>query len=755
MTTMLELTKHKLDAVEALTPKLHPVIEQVTRAITNYTVHPRMKAVIAVSHIMLFASQFRRNIEMWDGTEVPINSIGVVLCDSGAGKDSSHRAAKRCFEPGYELITKHLEVEARKRAIQRARNAEEDLPDEYEVYKKYLDLVPPFETAVTTGPGLIALLNTMEPHDLGANYIYSGEFGDQLTYNANIAENITILAELYDLGVREGTFTKGVEFRSKAINGQSLSALMMGSPVMLYDEAVKYRFETAFMSKLARRSFFCYVPEPMPSPDFMSHDDPMQALDDFERALDDEAAHARAVMRDGVVAITTHHLKHLGTTITTSEEVRTYYTTYKRYNSDLVEHSMNRESTSALIRRHLQWKALKVAGAFAILDCSPTVELDHFIAAIQFCELLSGDMQIFENDLNKSYYERFSDYCHTLVRNEPKVTVDVHDIKKRGFLANVSRTKLQEMINLCASYDKQGIYSVVGDGAAIQYEPIIKSDAITVSYKPIDTRSLNAAVEAGDTVAIDRAKQQIAMNTAYGYELGTTTFSDLGDLLSGDFAYSNFRFRDGTRGRDNIIGSTKWIILDIDDSVLTASEAHFLLMDINHYISLSSDPNNEYKFRILIELDAPVELAPVAWKHFIAAIAEDLALKADPLPQSQIFFSYAGRPVLSQLDAEPLSVRDYIMTANERSAAKEPAVLTTAAKKAKLNDPLSTFIYAFEAPMGQGSRSLIRAAMHARDLGATRDEVLELMENINNYWEFPMPRDRFEKTILAQVMRMF
>ena len=85
MTTMLELTKHKLDAVEALTPKLHPVIEQVTRAITNYTVHPRMKAVIAVSHIMLFASQFRRNIEMWDGTEVPINSIGVVLCDSGAG----------------------------------------------------------------------------------------------------------------------------------------------------------------------------------------------------------------------------------------------------------------------------------------------------------------------------------------------------------------------------------------------------------------------------------------------------------------------------------------------------------------------------------------------------------------------------------------------------------------------------------------------------------------------------------------------
>ena len=459
-------------------------------------------------------------------------------------------------------------------------------------------------------------------------------------------------------------------------------------------------------------------------------------------------------MKDGVISVTNYQLTKAETPLEVSDKVFELYTIYKRYNTEVVAHTMNKESTSALIRKHLQWKALKLSGAFAVMDCSDVIQEEHYIAAMQYCESLSKDMENFERDLNKSYYERFSDYCHTLVRNEPKVTVDVHDIKKRGFLANVSRTKLQGMINLCASYDKQGIYSVVGDGAAIQYEPIIKSDAINVSYKPIDTRSLNAAVESGDFVAIDRAKQQIAMNTAYGYELGTTTFSDLGDLLSGDFAYSNFRFRDGTRGRDNIIGSTKWIILDIDDSVLTASEAHFLLMDINHYISLSSDPNNEYKFRILIELDAPVELAPVAWKHFIAAIAEDLALKADPLPQSQIFFSYAGRPVLSQLDAEPLSVRDYIMTANERSAAKEPAVLTTAAKKAKLNDPLSTFIYSFEAPMGQGSRSVIRAMMHAKDLGADLAYCLELFDNIQNYWISPFHEER-QQTFRQQIARMF
>jgi hypothetical protein len=155
---------------------------------------------------------------------------------------------------------------------------------------------------------------------------------------------------------------------------------------------------------------------------------------------------------------------------------------------------MNRDSTSALIRRHLQWKALKLAGAFAILDLSDTVELDHFVAATQFCELLAGDMDLFEHDLNKSYYERFSDFCHTLVRQESKVVVDVHEIKKRGFLSNVSKPKLVELVNLCASYDKQSIYSVIGDGAGIQYEPIVKTDVLDISYKPIDTRKLNEAV---------------------------------------------------------------------------------------------------------------------------------------------------------------------------------------------------------------------------------------------------------------------
>jgi hypothetical protein len=69
-------------------------------------------------------------------------------------------------------------------------------------------------------------------------------------------ENIKILSEIYDTGDKEVKYTKGIEHRSKAINGQPVSALFVGSPGhILYDEATKKKFHIAFMSKLARRAW--------------------------------------------------------------------------------------------------------------------------------------------------------------------------------------------------------------------------------------------------------------------------------------------------------------------------------------------------------------------------------------------------------------------------------------------------------------------------------------------------------------------
>lgn len=569
-------------------------------------------------------------------------------------------------------------------------------------------------------------------------------------------ENIKILSETYDIGVKEMKYTKGVEHRSKAINGQAVSALLVGSPGhILYDETTRKKFNIAFMSKLARRSWFCYVPAALPAPELHTTDQ----IFEHAQKLNTQTLNAVANMSEYTRSVAEWGIASAGKDIGVTEEVFRLFEIYKRYNSEIAETVLNPDSTTALIRRHLQWKALKFAGALAIFDKSDTVQKHHYIDAIRFCELLDKDMAIFERDLNKSPHERFSDYIRTLVQTNNKAIINVHDLKKANFITTVSTTKLQELVHLAAGYDTSGVYSIINDGGAIQYEPIIKTEVVGISYKPIDISELNTAVQSKDKDKIREAKHAISVTTAYGYEVSDTTFADIGNLLEGNYAYSPFKFKNGVRSKDNIIGGTKWVVLDVDASPITASEAHFMLSDINHHIALSSDPDNEYKFRVVIELDSSVDLSAIAWKHFYQAIADDLALKVDPLPQSQIFFSYANRPVLSNLDAEPLEARPYLLVAKEREAVKEHKEhsITTSQKQAYLKDSETTFAFAFNARPGEGSRSLIRAAYYARDLGADATYVHSLIDEVNDYWslDYGSMDERRIQLLHEQISRMF
>jgi hypothetical protein len=245
-------------------------------------------------------------------------------------------------------------------------------------------------------------------------------------------------------------------------------------------------------------------------------------------------------------------------------------------------------------------------------------------------------------------------------------------------------------------------------------------------------------------------------------------------MLKEDFAYTPFLLKKadegaiyneekhpdvfgGVRGKENVIGGCKWVVIDVDQSTITAEECHLLLSDINHHIALTSDKNNHYKFRVLIELDSIVDIPDKQWTHFVKSIGEYLAISVDKLPKAQIYFSYSGREVLSVIDAEPLEAKPFILKAAEVANKRErPQKLTKAQIKAALNDPLTTFFYAYEAKDGEGSRALIRAALHAKtELGATKEEVLELMEDIQDYWDYPMDRERFERTILQYVERLY
>lgn len=747
--TILEQAKNELQALDAFSTNLPPIVDLVVKSIPINNIPDRMKMIISISEIITFASQFRRNIWHWDGFELPINSTSFCIAGSGVGKDSAVKAVRRCFAHATSIINDERKTLAKKQAISAASEAGETPPYEFENYKKFYTPPPPTLIAPTTPQGLIQHLNDIADLPLGAGSIYAGELGDELATNANMLEIIKIIAEVFDTGDKESVYTKGKEFRSKEISAMPLSALFVGSPkYILYDPSVRKKFIIAFESKLARRSFFCYVPKNTDRETSQSITEHLKQA----RLLSDQANIYKERVSKGATEITNYHIKKQNELIQISEEVIDLFNLYKIYNEHFSDTISHKFPLSKLVRMHLQWKALKLAGAFALMELSDTIEQDHYLSAIRFCEQLDTDMMIFEQDLVKEQYEVFSDYMQSNAV-QGKLHLSLHELKKSGYLpvSGSPLVKMKELTHLASSYDKDGVYTYDADG--VYYERIFKTAGLTLSYKPVNNAKINEAVKSKDDKALTLAKQAVAQSATSGFVPVEVSFSDLQDLLDGDHAYSPFLFRDNTRGKDNIISGAKFIVLDIDKSDITYEEAHFILQDINHHIAQTSDPDNLFKFRILIELDSVIDVPAQVWRHFYTSIAKSLSFTMDSLPQSQIFYSYSNRTVLSVIDKQPVAVRDHLMLAhdkvNEKTVEKP---LTHPQKKALLDDELTTFSYAFEC-RENGSLNLIKAAKHARDLGMPKDDIIDLMYRINDYWVYPMDLDRLNNTIISQIER--
>lgn len=546
-----------------------------------------------------------------------------------------------------------------------------------------------------------------------------------------VADLMQFLSEVYDKGNKEVKKIKGAH-KLKPLEQFPVSALLMGSPIgIIFDPILSAQFIKLFASKMARRSFFMYAPDKIKKPTFKT----IKEASAWMSTLAEKSLEVRQEVAPYITDVTKDILKAPNEYVELSNEVNELFNFYKAYNEEFAETIPPRFHITKLVREHMQWKSLKFAGAIALSKGKFTIDVEDYIEAISFAETLNDDMKEFEIELSKEPYERFVDFMH-LEAQEGRDSITLHDLRKMLFIPTTGKPpeRIKELIHLASSYDSKGLYTPTDEG--IKYAQQQLTDTIGIS-----------------SLDVTGSKEQRAKMCAKGFDFEECTFPDLADMLTHDLAYSPFQFKEGIRGKDNIISGCKWIVLDIDNSSITAEEAHFILSNINHHIALTSDPDNEFKFRVLIELDAVVDISNTQWKPFITSIASSLALTADPLGKAQIFFSYSDRPILSTIDSEPLATKEHILAATETSSAPSTKTLTPKEKTVLLNDKLGTFEYAFEASSGSRSVSLIRAAYHSRDLGMSVEDILDLVDEINDYWLNPLSSEELDRNIKSQIKR--
>ena len=730
--TTLELTTNYLVKRNAFKKEFHPLLS-ATMDLLATDIPNHLRLSISLSELITLTSQFRKHIQLHDGTLVPCNAISIGLYGSGISKDSSLSKVKKAFNPAYDLLEKKRKEYARRNAETEALEAGESS----EEWLNYYQSPPPIRVGLGTVPGMVQHFADTENNPIGAPIIYNSEIGSELSQNGEIVDIVKTIAIAYDLGSVPLKTVKSIENRTGNINNLPVNLCVFGSQdAILFDSHIRNKFSLMFGVQLARRALFSFNNDKPILKNFKSEQDIIK----YHELMRQNANTAK----DNIETYLVDMVEYTDNTpLPLSEKAQIAFDMYLEYNKRISEQTSPQLPITKLARAHLQWKALKLSGNYAILDGDNEISEENYILAINTVEELAPDLEVFEKELNKELYEQFVDYCKLHIGNDDKLSLSIHELKKLGYLPTTSnyQNKLDELLTLTSSYDEEGIYTRCDDGVC--YEPIVKQDECGISVLTFTKH---------ETESPSEFKQRMAKSCASGYEFYESTFTDLSNILSQYTAYSPFLFKGGKRNKNNLSGKTKWIVLDIDTSEITYEECHLLLSDYNHHIATTSDATNIFKFRVLLELDSLVDVPTENWKYFIESIANELGLNADSLSKAQIYFSYGSNNILSVTDAEPIEAKQHVINASNHIKAKQPSELSAKVKTAALKDPRETFSFAYEC-IDQGSLNLYKAAKMAKDLGANNKEIEDLILDINAYWTIPMPINRLENELFTQIRR--
>jgi len=211
-------------------------------------------------------------------------------------------------------------------------------------------------------------------------------------------------------------------------------------------------------------------------------------------------------------------------------------------------------------------------------------------------------------------------------------------------------------------------------------------------------------------------------------------FEQLTQLLSKDYMYSPFPYIGMEQGLHNICGEAQFIILDVD---YTSTDIHARLLQLADeqlecILGTTSDPNNLFKYRVLLPLNRPV--THHEYRRLVMGVREfNLVSDLDRASEkpSQKFYSYKDSTVIYN-KGSPLVVDDYLVPEQELVPSQLSCSL-------ELHDILNEFSTYSTAPPGSRTRYLLSAAFQLVERGADDKLLEQVILHLNN--SFLIPKD--------------
>lgn len=666
----------------------------------------------------LIPSSMRCKIRSPERGLLPVNIYTIALATSGFGKGHSVNLMEDVLQPFRETYMQSTfgmisEQNLFNMAVDIAAAKGGDESKELEAlendFKKQGHA--PFIFDSGTGPAVKQLRYKLLLAGLGSINFQMDEMGSNLLGNNEV---LNILLELYDLGKIKAKLVKNTPDNERGLDivGSTPSnVLMFGTSSKLFDGSkIEEEFFSFLATGFARRCFFGMGRSETHFANINPEDVYNGLVSKNQSSTMNRWQNFLAKFADP-----RHFDKELDVPKDVGIELISYRLQCEAMANEMPEHEEIRKAELS----HRYFKSLKLAGVYAFLDESPTIEAIHLRQAIKVSEESGVSFQkMMKRERN---FVRLAKY----IASSPDNLTHADLVEDLPYYPT-STTARKEMMDLAMAWG-------VGNHVVITKNVIQQVDFFSGSTLE-ETDLNNLAFSFSD-------------HFAYDYEPTTQPMEKMEILLKQpDLHYSNHSFEGGHRAEEKVIPGFNMLIVDVDGSI-SLEAAQELLKDYTYITATTKrHTDEENRFRLIMPTNYRLNLEKDDYKEFMNSFLLWLPFESDTSAnqRSKKWQTFENSEVLINRGPQVIDVLPFIPKTKANGE-----YIQQIADLGNLENLDRWFLNNME--VGGRNNTLLNYAMMLKDAGMSYDELEKKVLVLNKQSDAPLKQDEVYSTVLKSV----
>ena len=709
--------------------KHHPAVEETAAVLCSRTNNsdPSFFRIQMAYFLAKIAGTMRAQVNCHMG-EVPVNLYAINLASSGFGKGHSTYIIEQELMSGFkrrfmdntfnEVSEKHLWNIANKRSARDGTPQQE----EFDRVEKEWKSAGPYEYTFDSGtaPAVKQLRRKLLLSGVGAINFQMDEIGSNLMKNTEVLD---VFLELFDMGVTKEKLVKNSNdnLRGESLDGKTpANMLLFGTPAKLFDgDITEKTFREFLQTGYARRCLFG-----------IGKEDSCVLSQTPEERYDEKTKQANSP----VLANWKKHFHGLADsamfnwTMTVPRDVGIVLTEYEMKCEERAKTFPDHKEIQKAELTHRYFKALKLAGAYAFVDQSPEIEMDHLKSAIL---LVEESAVAFEDILSvEPPFIKLAKFIATAEYSEPGIThaelTEHLPFYKSG---NAARN---EMMNLAQSWGYKNnviIKKTFMDGLEFFNGETLKEtnlDEMLLSYSTTN-------------------------NWAYDYEVDRAAFDQLHVLTQQPgMHWCNHGFIDGHRSEEKAVPGFNMAVIDIDGTA-PLHTVHELLSEYKFMTyTTKRHTADENRFRLIMPINYELKLDSEDYKAFMNAFMEWLPFESDPgaNQRARKWETFDGGSYHYNLEGRLIDALPFIPKTKRNEEYRQKQ------KSLKDYDSLERW-FAERIANGNRNNQMIKFALALVDSGLDFINVQNRVRSFNSKLAEGLPTAEIDNTIMVTVAKAY